>query len=151
MAAALALVFSGCSTQSTRDQYSYDSIQDDKVAQRVYLQDQSYLVDRDVLATKGANFDSWVALQTEQICDELSGGTTFDELVQFFSRTFGDVVSDAEKFVGNAAGFSCSGYLHWSKACDSVQIVAHPKRVSAVPPCSTNMQVKGAVPCNILD
>lgn len=110
-AASLALILSGCSANSQRDQYSYDSIQDDEVAQLVYMKDQGYLVDREVLATNGGDFEPWVALQTDQVCDELSGGTTFDELVQFFDQTFGDVISDAEKFVGNAAGFSCAGYL----------------------------------------
>ncbi|RYP88110.1 hypothetical protein EKO23_04540 [Nocardioides guangzhouensis] len=108
---AVGLALSGCSAQSERDQYSYDAIQDDGFAQDKYLTDQGYLVDSQALTAKGAELESWVALQTDQICDQLSSGTTFDELVGFFSQTFGDVVTDPEGFVGNAAGYSCSGYL----------------------------------------
>ena len=108
---AVAVIAGGCSAQSERDRYSYDSIQDDAFAQDKYLMDQGYLVNGKRLRRKGAEVQSWVALQTGQICDQLSSGTSFEELVAFFGDSFGDVVTDPERFVGNAAGYSCSGYL----------------------------------------
>jgi hypothetical protein len=105
------LTLSGCAAQSERDKYSYDAIRDDAFAQDKYMMDQGFLVDSKKLKRKGAKVQSWVALQTQQICDQLASGTTFDDLVAFFGESFGDVVTDAERFVGNAAGYSCAGHL----------------------------------------
>ena len=66
VAVALVLAVTGCSAQSEWDQYSYGTIQDDELAQRVYLVDQGYLVDGEALAAQGAELESWVALQTER-------------------------------------------------------------------------------------
>ena len=106
-----ATVLTSACTSSQQSQYSYDSVEDDDFAQDLYLRDQGALIDTQALAAKGAETQSWVALQTEQICDQLGSGTSFDELVQFFDDTFGDIVSNPEEFVGNAAGYSCSGLL----------------------------------------
>ena len=110
MVLAAAVFTHGC-TSAQQSQYSYDSVEDDEFAQDLYLRDQGGLIDAQALASKGAEPQAWVALQTEQICDRLGSGTSFDELVQFFGDNFGDIVSDSEQFVGNAAGYSCPGLL----------------------------------------
>lgn len=70
---AISVLAGGC-TSSQQSKYSYDSVEDGDFAQDLYLQDQGALIDSQALAAKGAEPQSWVALQPEQICDQLRSG-----------------------------------------------------------------------------
>lgn len=78
-----------------------------KFAQQLYLQDQTHL--RRPRALSGDQWRVFVLETMQRICDNLRDGVPFDVMVRFVDKNL--AVTDAQEFVGNAAGYLCPDYL----------------------------------------